>query len=395
MDQQLYIARVDHLFDQLRPALSSALFGITVATVLFWQQTGALFFLLWFGLAAIVGVARYLLYRRYFTISNKKNYHHWLVIYRILATSHGLLWSILALASLYYGGTSSLSLALIILAGVTAAAIATSAVDLTTFYSFSFVTLVPVSAFLLFESEVTRVWLGVMCGGFLLIMVQVARTYNRTFIDALRVRFENDALLQTLSQEKKELAHAKEKAERLADQLYELSARDGLTGLFNRRAFDEALAKYLAAQDHTVSLILCDIDHFKGYNDRYGHPKGDLCLKSVAAAFLDVVTRPGDMVTRYGGEEFGIILADTDAAGAVVVARKLRVAVKKLALIHEASPVAQIVTASFGVASTESGQATRAQILIDQADKSLYQAKAQGRDQVVVANTDPLVERVA
>lgn len=361
--------------------------------MLFWQQTGSPFFFVWFGSMFAVVAARYILYRRYATTLDKDN-RRWLVAYRSLACSHGLLWSILALASLRYGGVPVLSLALIILAAVTATAIATTAADLTTFYSFSCVTLLPVCASLLFQSEPTLVWLGVMAGSFLLIMLQVGRTYNQTFCEALNVRFENEALVQTLEQEKQELAYEKERAEQLADRLYELSSKDGLTGLANRRAFDDALAKHFS-QDQTVSLILCDIDAFKGYNDLYGHPQGDLCLKAVAMAFSEVVTRPGDAVARYGGEEFGIILAETDATGARAVARKLQASVKQLALVHEASPVSPVVTVSFGVASAKQGQGAGAESLINRADKALYRAKAQGRDQIVIAEPDAVLETLA
>jgi diguanylate cyclase (GGDEF)-like protein len=161
---------------------------------------------------------------------------------------------------------------------------------------------------------------------------------------------------------------------------------DGLTHIANRRRFDEYLFqewnRHIRMQQ-PLSLLICDVDHFKLYNDGQGHQAGDECLKTVAKA-IGRCYRSGDLVARYGGEEFAVVLPQTNRAGAVQVAERVRAAVAAAALPHPASPVCDRVTVSIGVASmTPPPQApSDARILIQQADRQLYLAKKLGRNQV-------------
>jgi diguanylate cyclase (GGDEF)-like protein/PAS domain S-box-containing protein len=169
-------------------------------------------------------------------------------------------------------------------------------------------------------------------------------------------------------------------------ELERLASSDGLTLLANRRRFDTYLeqeVRRLAQKTAPISLIMCDIDCFKPYNDTYGHQAGDACLQQVARAIRNVLQRPADLAARYGGEEFAVILPDTDAAGAVQVAEAIRTGVRSLQIPHAKSGTASVVTLSLGVASASAHNTTPAQ-LIAAADEALYQAKEGGRDQVVV-----------
>jgi len=168
--------------------------------------------------------------------------------------------------------------------------------------------------------------------------------------------------------------------------LAQLSRNDGLTGLANRRSFDEYLSEQMAqASRHqrTLTLVLCDVDHFKAYNDHYGHPEGDECLKRVSAALQSCCCRPADMAARYGGEEFALILPDTDAAGGVQVAESARRAVAGLNMPHAHSSTTAVVSMSCGVADLQPDVAMTAQSLIAAADQCLYQAKRAGRNRVI------------
>jgi diguanylate cyclase (GGDEF)-like protein len=161
---------------------------------------------------------------------------------------------------------------------------------------------------------------------------------------------------------------------------------DGLTQIANRRRFDEYLfqewSRHIRMQQ-PLSLLICDVDHFKLYNDGQGHQAGDECLKSVAKAIKQCY-RAGDLVARYGGEEFAMVLPQTNRTGAVQVAERVRAAVAAAALPHPASPVCDRVTVSVGVASmTPPPQApSDPRTLIQQADRHLYLAKKLGRNQV-------------
>lgn len=166
-----------------------------------------------------------------------------------------------------------------------------------------------------------------------------------------------------------------------------LANLDSLTKLSNRRGFDEYLSKEWDRMQRIkapLSLIMCDVDFFKHYNDRYLHPNGDKCLIKVAMAMRNTVRRSGDLVARYGGEEFATILPNTDALGAVSVAENIRAAIKSLQITHEASAVCPYVTVSVGVSTIIPNHENDAQALIHAADRALYQAKSQGRDRVTM-----------
>jgi diguanylate cyclase (GGDEF)-like protein len=162
-----------------------------------------------------------------------------------------------------------------------------------------------------------------------------------------------------------------------------LTTRDGLTQLFNRRRFDEALAEEVLRarrELHWLSVILLDLDFFKAYNDHHGHLAGDECLKRVARTLQHAVRRPGDMAARFGGEEFLVLLPGTDPAAALAIAEEVRQRVLALALPHGHSDAAAVVSLSAGVASLKPTAAGDAQRLVDQADQALYRAKSGGRN---------------
>ena len=165
-----------------------------------------------------------------------------------------------------------------------------------------------------------------------------------------------------------------------------LAACDGLTGLANRRTFDAALtseARRAARTGIPLSLLMMDIDHFKMFNDSYGHQHGDECLKRVAEAIGDVARRSGDVVARYGGEEFAVILPNTALAAAEVIADRIRRAVESLRIVHRSSASSAVVTMSIGGATTVA-QDIDAAALVSAADQALYGAKRSGRNRIRV-----------
>ena len=166
--------------------------------------------------------------------------------------------------------------------------------------------------------------------------------------------------------------------------LQRLSSMDGLTGIANRRYFDDYLAQEWrdALQNaKPISLIMCDIDFFKAYNDTYGHLNGDYCLKQVASTIAATLNEPSYLVARYGGEEFAIILSDTDIKRAIEVAEVIRTNIESLKIAHINSQVNKYVTVSSGVA-TIIPENTAISVLINAADQALYKAKQNGRNRV-------------
>lgn len=172
----------------------------------------------------------------------------------------------------------------------------------------------------------------------------------------------------------------------LQRELEDLSFKDGLTGLLNRRRFDSLLATEWAAArrtQHPLSLILVDIDHFKQYNDRYGHVRGDECLKKVAAALSGCSSRPRDFVARFGGEEFVVVLPETDAGGAKRIADKCAERLATANIPHETATGGRL-TLSMGVGTIVPTSDDVEVAFIEAVDHCLYEAKAAGRNTIVV-----------
>jgi diguanylate cyclase (GGDEF)-like protein len=183
-----------------------------------------------------------------------------------------------------------------------------------------------------------------------------------------------------------ELLEMSRKLEAANRQLLELSRTDALTGVANRRSFDDTLelecrrcrrATHKITGPEHLSLLMIDVDHFKAYNDLYGHPGGDRVLTRVAAAMKAALRRPSDFIARYGGEEFAVILPETSPEGALMVAERLREAVEELGIAHAQSSAGPHVTVSIGAASSNMPEALG---LMLAADNALYEAKHAGRN---------------
>jgi diguanylate cyclase (GGDEF)-like protein len=169
--------------------------------------------------------------------------------------------------------------------------------------------------------------------------------------------------------------------------LQHLAHVDGLTGVANRRRFNNYLNSQwlnLVPERSPLSLILCDIDFFKLYNDKYGHPAGDICLQKVGTVLSETVHNSQDLVARYGGEEFAVIMPNTNMGGAVHFAAAMQARVRELEILHEPSTISSYVTLSLGVATTIPTFESEPSSLILEADKALYKAKAEGRNRIIL-----------
>jgi len=205
------------------------------------------------------------------------------------------------------------------------------------------------------------------------------RSHAKNYI----MQTERDAAFFALREMKKQL-------EKSNLQLHRLSMLDGLTGIPNRRHFDETLVEEqqkVTTTEAPLSLILIDIDHFKLYNDSYGHQGGDDCLVSVAQTIAKQCKNSDDMAARYGGEEFVIILPATEEKNAYAVAERARKAVEELCIEHNSSDTSDCVSISLGIATSTNKDPLEAKDLIEKADKALYKAKEEGRNRAIMAST--------
>ncbi|MDX8405808.1 MAG: diguanylate cyclase [Mariprofundus sp.] len=201
------------------------------------------------------------------------------------------------------------------------------------------------------------------------------RHHSRAYIEHL----ERDAALKDLEKERRKLAAANLELEKL-------SSLDGLTGIANRRYFDTTFSREwqrAMRETESISLIMIDVDHFKLFNDGYGHQAGDDCLKQVALALKQVSQRPTDMVARYGGEEFVILLPGTHSRGGLQIAEGMRKAVEALQIPHAHSSTDAVVTVSLGLATILPMLKHEPGALIKTADEALYAAKREGRNRVI------------
>ncbi|MCB1704296.1 MAG: diguanylate cyclase [Halioglobus sp.] len=229
---------------------------------------------------------------------------------------------------------------------------------------------------------------GMLC----FIMIQsysLSLRFARSFtqVEALSRELEGYAhtLESRVEQRTRELEIANTKLEQLV-------SVDGLTGIANRRAFDDLLNREWVGhtrRSSQLALILCDVDYFKLYNDFYGHLEGDDALCKVARCLSDTLQREVDTVARYGGEEFAVVLPDTSIEGAIKIAERINRAVRDLHILHQGSPVSHELTMSCGVAAMVPTEKRRPGDLVGLADRALYSAKAAGRDRVVAAGSEP------
>jgi diguanylate cyclase (GGDEF)-like protein len=213
---------------------------------------------------------------------------------------------------------------------------------------------------------------------YIVLMYVSSLRYHNQLAHSLKIRFDNERLAGQLAESNR--------------QLTQLVDVDELTGLYNRRSMAGHLSSewrraYRARKP--LSLLILDVDFFKQYNDHYGHHAGDDCLIRIAEVLLGHAQRSSDMAARFGGEEFVVILPETDQGSAAVIAESIRTDLERLQIPHASSGVAAYVTLSIGVATTIPGQLEYGDQLHLAADKALYQAKNLGRNQVIQADADP------
>lgn len=220
--------------------------------------------------------------------------------------------------------------------------------------------------------------------------VRCIRLDGSSFIGELsitKMKYDQECAILGIIRDVTKQKEAEQKLKEMNARLEEISKMDGLTAIPNRRNFDEVLqAEWKAASQTSIplSLIMLDIDHFKAYNDTYGHHGGDECLKMIAQTLKKSIEYHKDFAARYGGEEFAIILPETDQENALIVAKRLHSMIEDLKIPHIGSKVCPYVTISLGVSTLIPTPQLQAQELIVQADRALYNSKATGRNRISV-----------
>ena len=231
--------------------------------------------------------------------------------------------------------------------------------------------------------------------GPLLALLRVFSDRARRDLDSLvSAKLKLQAQAEEMDRKHRELNETRRQLEQRNRDLERLSALDTLTQIANRRRFDAVLRQEWrrAVRDESpVSLLFCDIDYFKRFNDTYGHQAGDECLVRVAQAMEETLNRPADLVARYGGEEFIALLVDTDPEGARMLAERMRDRIEELKIENAGSSVCGYLTVSLGVATIVPNPTLKPEDLVDLADRALYASKAGGRNRVSTSDQLPAV----
>jgi len=417
INSRLERRKIDVLFNQALVATSAETMAAFITAAVFWQTSGKPVVAIWFVLNLLMYAIRYyLIFRFNNSPVETRNYENSLIAHLVCSAVTGFLWSGIGVYLLATEDFYSSIVILLILGGIVAGTVATNTAKLPAYFAFSMPAAIPVVVYLLFQDAPQMYLFGLIMSAYILFISFSAYRLNKLVVESLAYQFDNLQLLNELEQEKNQVTRLysnlefdlakrkkaeeqlkieKEKAEQLAQSLLAISTLDGLTGIPNRRHFDSVIAKEWnrASRAGTpVSLIMCDIDHFKTYNDNYGHQKGDNCLIQVANLLQYHARRDGDLAARYGGEEFVIVLPTTSLESAREIAEQMRAAIEDLSIPHRYSDNHNIVTASFGVATIVPKREQQPRILISKADKALYAAKQAGRNRVVAITPELYID---
>jgi len=361
------------LYKQSVPIQLLGILTAVISTWLFWDVTSQHLIITWLVLICSIYILRLIVSFRFNQTSmDEYSTIKWSYIYIVGAFITGVLWSGLALQYEPSWHASYLIMLFIIYTGITASAFNTHS---SVFIAFPAFYLPPVSVLMYVTVSHSETYGGQLLFLFIIYIVMMfisAFKYHKHIVALFEMRFKNERLTGELRQANKEL-------EKLADV-------DGLTGIFNRRSMDKFLVNEWNRHyrfQRPLSLLIIDLDYFKQYNDTYGHDAGDKCLISVASLLKNHTARAADMAARFGGEEFVVILTESDQVNALKMAEKIQASLNEMQIPNEGSPKYQHVTMSIGLATCIPKQGNSSNQMVLAADNALYQAKKEGRNRIV------------
>ncbi|MCP5168118.1 MAG: GGDEF domain-containing protein [Pseudomonadales bacterium] len=397
-EQELFIAQLETLMQNGRVAtLSAHLVGVIATLLLFWQYLPPSVLLLWAAAFIILLLVRSLqmsnaLVTRTFQTSPRRVY--WQLIVGALLT--GAVWAAIYIYAADHVPVTMQYIFLLVVVMITAFSVGYSVVIREYFIAYVFSALWPIAWWSLvhYWEQSYNLLIGLLLLAFCALLVSVSDRVYLSFRNMISLNWERESIARELG----DLTHnLKDRNRQLIDarrQLTDLANIDELTGLGNRRLVNKVLQEEINRARRTgarLSLILLDVDYFKDYNDNYGHPAGDLVLKRLADLMERATSRAGEVVGRYGGEEFILVLPGAGDEAARRTAERLRELVMAEKMPHKHSQVADIITISQGVVTFTPDADESPSELIKRADTALYRAKHQGRNAIVLAS-DPQPE---
>ncbi|MFT4937244.1 MAG: diguanylate cyclase (GGDEF)-like protein [Paraglaciecola sp.] len=372
----VYTEQVKLVYNQ---TTSVVLGGTVIGAIVVWIYWGVVdrtTLLSWFSALLLISSIRIPLYLKFTRRQNEQQQiHMWGKAYVFITFVQGSLWGAAGLIFIPLSEPIYTVIMALLIVGMSAASISTYIVYLRAFLAFSVPAVLPFILHIFIIGGQINIALSFGVLVYSTVAIRSLIPVNRSIKASIKLNFELDREIQ--------------ERKLVENKLRQISLEDGLTGLANRRHFDELIDKevrHAKRESLPLSLIMIDIDCFKAYNDRYGHLEGDDCLKKTSQCLRESLSRPDDICARYGGEEFAVILPNTDPDGAYKVAENLRENILKLNIPHLDSQVAGLssISISAGLASVLPNSKSGVADLIQRADKALYQAKYFGRNQVKV-----------
>ncbi|NNE38781.1 MAG: diguanylate cyclase [Gammaproteobacteria bacterium] len=407
--------QINVFIGQANIAITMAGIAACLLFLIYYNSPAQIFISYWFAFYSLLFMCRYVVIHKFNKLpANKRNHQAILAFYNITTISVGLFWSCAGIYLLDIIIFSENIYFILLLGGLVAGAVSTNIILLSVYFAFIIPATAPIIIYLFTQPSGEFQAAGFVLLLFVSFISIIANRLHKIITESLSYRFDNLQLLEDLEKEKnrvtelysnlefdlaqrekteEQLKNEKERAEELANTLMAISNLDGLTGIANRRNFDSTLANEWnrATRSGTpISLIMCDIDYFKSYNDHYGHQKGDNCLIQIASTLQNHARRDNDLAARYGGEEFAIILPATNLDNARELAEQMLMAIREINIVHHFSKVDNIVTSSFGVATLIPKREQQSKVLVSYADRALYKAKQHGRNQVYVSQFELL-----
>ncbi|MCF7985650.1 MAG: GGDEF domain-containing protein [Thiohalocapsa sp.] len=374
-------AQVDAAYAQLPISLAVNVVNALLLSIILWPAVDDIILTGWLVALLLLTGLRYLFLRGYRRdVHDGEHARYWQRRFTGSVCAVGVVWGAAGYFLFPVSSFPHQLFLVFVLGGMVAGAVPLLSVLRHAYVCFAVPVVVPVSLRMVSVGDTEHLLLGAMILVFGLAMLASSRQVLRLSTHSIELRLQLTSSIET------------------GRALQQMLRLDELTGIANRRLFDEMLQKEWrrARRENTVlSVITADIDHFKNYNDYYGHQVGDQCLINVATAMQRTLHRPGDVVARVGGEEFAFLLPDTPIEGATAVAELARRSVLRLAIPHEAPGVGGCVTVSFGVASSDDAVLLYPGDLVRASDEALYRAKRGGRNRVAVAGerADPPGQR--
>jgi diguanylate cyclase (GGDEF)-like protein len=366
--------QIDQSFRQLPISLVVNLVNGLILVAVLWAAASAPVLLTWLLLLVAVTGTRFLTMRAFWKAApDTRRDHAWTHYFVAGACASGIVWGAAGILLFHPSSFPHQVFLAFVLGGMVAGAVPLLSSVGKAYWLFAIPVLVPIGLQMLFIGDPMHLIMGLMIVIFGIAMLSTSAQVHHLYHDLENLRRE---LLLSI-----ELSHSLEHMVRV----------DPLTQIPNKLLFEEELKKEWgrAERDNeTLAVIIGDIDHFKEYNDHYGHPAGDRCLVTVAQTMQRALSRPSDVVARIGGEEFAFLLPRTSLSGAISVAELMREKILAMKLPHEASPVVKQVTLSFGVASSDDATVFSSADLVHVSDLALYEAKRRGRNQVAAIDLE-------